>query len=229
MYSTGFECFLPPHAVRVISPQPSFGAERAVGACVRAARQSPDWLRARPLCAPALSAAFGRLAEAKSHAGARRVWATRSGDAAGYRASARRMAAPASAHAEHPASAEYRLRRLPSPSRRGWPSRLARALRLASPPLCARRASRDCSYGVIASRLRLPCRRLNPFVSKAETGRAQAPLLRNFFNRNLMLDDGIFIPTWSSNLHCKTNVSLVNAYKRATFYYFFHHTFVRSM
>ena len=207
MYSTGFECFLPPHAVRVISPQPSFGAERAVGACVRAARQSPDWLRARPLCAPALSAAFGRLADA----------------------SARRMAAPASAHAEHPASAEYRLRRLPSPSRRGWPSRLARALRLASPPLCARRASRDCSYGVIASRLRLPCRRLNPFVSKAETGRAQAPLLRNFFNRNLMLDDGIFIPTWSSNLHCKTNVSLVNAYKRATFYYFFHHTFVRSM
>jgi len=76
--------------VRVISPQPFAPRGKGRFARVRAARQSPDWLRARPLRAPALSASVRRLAGAESRA----VGAGAFGRSGGVRA-CRRAARPA--------------------------------------------------------------------------------------------------------------------------------------
>ena len=63
--------------------------------------------------------------------------------------------------AGHPASAEYRLRGLSSPRRRGWPSGRPRAARPRVRPRSALRAISPCVsvfYDAAARRLHLPCR-----------------------------------------------------------------------
>ena len=147
--------------VRVTSPQPFAPGGKGRFARVRAARQSADWLRARPLRAPVLSAPVRRRGSLRPLRFARaldccaicaaslrklrflrricgggipRGWRWRVRAFLGRPRLPPRLASglgrpPHPPDAGHPASAEYRLRGLSSPRRRGWPSGRPRAAR----------------------------------------------------------------------------------------------------
>ena len=127
--------------VRVTSPQPFAPRVRGRFARVRGARQSADWLRARPPRAPALSAPVRRL---RGRSPARLALA---------RSVVPWSSALAAAPRVRPRPWRWRVR-----SFRGRPRLPPRRASAPVPPLRARGTTFGFLYDAAARRLHLPCR-----------------------------------------------------------------------
>jgi len=125
---------------RRTSPQPFAPRGKGRFACVRGARQSADWLRPRPLRAPALSASVRRQGGELRRTWHGRVRAFRWRPRLPPRSASGLGRPPHPPDAGHPALAGYRLRGLASPRRRGGASGRPRCARPRVRPRPALRA-----------------------------------------------------------------------------------------
>ena len=127
------------HWSRRTSPQPFAPRGKGRFARDRGARQSADWLRPRPLRAPALSASVRRQGGELRRTWHGRVRAFRGRPRLPPRSASGLGRPPHPPDAGHPALAEYRLRGLASPRRRGGASGRPRCARPRVRPRPARR------------------------------------------------------------------------------------------